>query len=188
MNLTTIVILSCWAILLLYWTVSAFFQKKIKEKTNIRGNLLHSLLLFISLVLLLISSKIIFLNYILIRVSLTINILSILFSIIGVVLCVYSRTVLGDNWSKDVIVKKNHELITKGPYRYMRHPIYSGMILLVLATALAIGNIGSTLGFIILLISLTLKSKQEEKLMIKTFGKKYIAYRKRTKALIPYVL
>lgn len=189
LNLTGTIILSCWIALGLYWLVTAFFQKKTNEGKNFGfGNMVYALSMLASVALLLISPQVSFLNLIIIRVSLFVNIISITLSIIGVLVLIYSRTVLGTNWSKDVLIKKNHELITKGPYRYVRHPIYLGILMLYLGTTIAIGNLGTILGFLILLASLIVKLKQEEVLMTKQFKKKYLKYKKKTKALVPWII
>jgi protein-S-isoprenylcysteine O-methyltransferase Ste14 len=186
MTLTGTIIIICWIVLLIYWIVSAFFQKKPKEKSTL-SNIFYSLALLISLILLLLSAKIFFLSYILIRFTVFINIISIFLSILGLIICVYSRTILGGNWSKNVVIKKDHELITSGLYKYVRHPIYLGLLMLFLGTAIAIGNLGCILGFVLLFFSFYIKLKEEENLMIEQFKEKYLDYMKRTKALIPFL-
>jgi protein-S-isoprenylcysteine O-methyltransferase Ste14 len=84
----------------------------------------------------------------------------------------------------------NHEreLVQVGPYVYVRHPIYSGFLIMVLGTALAYGRL---VGIVILGISiagLTLKALKEESLLTKQFGDRYVEYKSRTKAMIPYLL
>ena len=185
MTLIGIVILGCWIILLLYWVIFAFFQKKLKEGQTLKSKIAYNLLLLMSYVLLLVSSKIIFLNYVLIKVSNVINILSLILSVSGLVLCIYSRIVLGSNWSRDVMIKEKHELITTGPYKYIRHPIYAGLLLLFFGTTLAIGNVGSILGFILLLVNFKIKIKKEENLMLKHFNRRYLNYMKRTGSIVP---
>jgi protein-S-isoprenylcysteine O-methyltransferase Ste14 len=187
MNFTGVVILTCWIILLLYWTICAFFQKETKEKPTLKSRMFYSLVLLVSYLLLLFSYKFSFLNYILIRTSLAINVVSIFLALGGLIICLYSRKVLGSNWSREVLLKKNHELITVGPYRYIRHPIYSGLLMLFLGTALAIGNLGSIIGFILLFFNFKQKYLDEEALMIRHFKKRYLRYMKKTRALIPFV-
>ncbi len=81
-----------------------------------------------------------------------------------------------------------HELITTSLYRYVRHPIYTGVLLMVLATALFVGTLSAAIGFIIIVLGLWFKLRAEEKLLTKHFPKEYPAYKERTKALIPYVV
>lgn len=84
-------------------------------------------------------------------------------------------------------LKENHELVKDGPYRWIRHPIYSGVLLMILGTALASGRAQGLLAFLIALIALYLKSRVEEHWMESLFSEGYSAYRKRSWALVPFV-
>jgi protein-S-isoprenylcysteine O-methyltransferase Ste14 len=108
--------------------------------------------------------------------------------IIGAAFTVWARITLGRNWSADVAFKRDHELIETGPYAIVRHPIYTGLIAMALATAV---NYGHVLGFVLfglLCVSFLLKARQEEKLMAAHFPDAYAEYRGRVHALIPFVL
>jgi protein-S-isoprenylcysteine O-methyltransferase Ste14 len=188
MNIVQVSIISSWVILLLYWVVSAFFQKRVAEKPNYVNSFFYAMLILIPVILLVKSDIFAPLAIVIVRQSLVIDIISVALCVIGLICAIWARTVLAGNWSARVVFKKNHELVEKGPYRVIRHPIYTGFILMYLGTALAVGRISGVVGFIILFVGSWLKLKQEEKLMIKHFGKKYIEYKKRTKALIPYVI
>jgi len=83
-------------------------------------------------------------------------------------------------------VGRKHVLITKGPYRFIRHPIYSGMLILALALLLNYFNFLRIFLFLLLLASTILKSDQEEKILVKHF-KDYPDYQKKTRRLIPFV-
>lgn len=83
-------------------------------------------------------------------------------------------------------VGRKKVLITTGPYRFIRHPIYSGMLLLALALLLNYGNLWRLFLFFLLLVSSLLKLTYEEKILKKHF-KEYGDYQKRTKKLIPFV-
>jgi len=106
----------------------------------------------------------------------------------GLVLAIWARRALGDNWSGTVTVKEGHELVQTGPYRRIRHPIYTGILLMILGTGLAGGRVHSLLAFPIALIALWLKSRMEERWMAAEFGERYATYRKASWALIPFVL
>jgi protein-S-isoprenylcysteine O-methyltransferase Ste14 len=95
---------------------------------------------------------------------------------------------LGTNWSADVTVKHDHELIEAGPYAYSRHPIYTGLVLALFGTALAVGETRALIAFVIALASLWYKMGLEERVMRRTFGAAYDAYTRRVKALIPFVV
>ncbi|MBW8773277.1 MAG: isoprenylcysteine carboxylmethyltransferase family protein, partial [Gemmatimonadetes bacterium] len=87
-----------------------------------------------------------------------------------------------------VTVKEGHELVQTGPYRWVRHPIYTGILLMILGTGLAGGKVHALLAFPIALIALWLKSRLEERWMVAEFGERYEAYRKSSSAIIPFVL
>ena len=68
----------------------------------------------------------------------------------GVGFCFWARAVLGRNWSGSVTLKENHELIVRGPYRLVRHPIYTGLLAMVIATVVQQGHIGGIIGLSII--------------------------------------
>jgi len=106
----------------------------------------------------------------------------------GVLFAIWARRILGANWSAAPAIKENHELITAGPYAFVRHPIYTGLLLALFGSVvLAHGRLRDLLLFFIAVILLGLKSRVEEKLMLATFPDTYPDYRRRTKALIPFL-
>jgi len=109
-------------------------------------------------------------------------------TIAGCIFAVWARIALGSNWSSQVAVKANHELVTNGPYALTRHPIYTGLITGAVGTALAVGEVRCILGIVLLVLAFMIKMSQEEKLMAQTFPDAYSRYRQRVKALIPGVL
>jgi protein-S-isoprenylcysteine O-methyltransferase Ste14 len=84
-----------------------------------------------------------------------------------------------------VTIKVGHELIRGGPYRWVRHPIYTGLLLAMLGTGLVRGQVRGVLGFGFLLAGLWVKMGIEESFMRKTFGVQYEEYSRTTGALIP---
>lgn len=109
-------------------------------------------------------------------------------TVAGLAFSVWARFFLGSNWSASVQVKDRHELVRSGPYRFVRHPIYTGILIAFLGTALAQDQWRSALAFVLLLAGIVYKLRLEERWMIETFGDAYRDYRKRTRALIPFVL
>jgi protein-S-isoprenylcysteine O-methyltransferase Ste14 len=103
----------------------------------------------------------------------------------GCAFAIWARVTLGGNWSGRATVKADHQLITNGPYALTRHPIYTGLLVAIAGTALAIGAWRGVLAVLVILLALLMKMSQEEKLMIQTFPMAYPAYRQRVKALIP---
>lgn len=108
--------------------------------------------------------------------------------IAGVALACYARSILGRNWSSVVQIKDDHELIEHGPYRVVRHPIYTGLLLLFLGNAIMIADWRGLLAVAIVFASFWRKLRQEEKWLSHHFGQPYLEYMQRTSALIPGVL
>ena len=106
----------------------------------------------------------------------------------GLAVAVWARVVLGANWSGEMTVKQDHELILSGPYAFVRHPIYTGLGLAFLGTALAVGEWRGLIALAIALASFWYKLTVEERLMVETFGPAYADYRRRVAAVIPFLL
>ena len=84
-------------------------------------------------------------------------------------------------------IKVDHELVTSGPYRMVRHPIYTGLLLAFLGTAIARGEWRGLLAVALALWAFWRKSRVEERLMREQFGGAYEEYSQRVAALIPFV-
>jgi|WetSurMetagenome_2_1015567.scaffolds.fasta_scaffold01620_12 protein-S-isoprenylcysteine O-methyltransferase Ste14 len=97
----------------------------------------------------------------------------------------YARLHLGRNWSSMVMIKEGHQLIRTGPYRFVRNPMYTGMLTAFIGLVVAIGTVTALAALVILLISLWMKIAAEEELLMKKFGEEYERYRRNTWALIP---
>lgn len=108
--------------------------------------------------------------------------------LVGVGLACRARAMLGANWSVAVQLKQSHELIERGPYRWMRHPIYSGVLLAFLGTAVFIGEWRGFIAVAIIAASFWYKLRIEERWLRERFGAPYDDYARRVKALIPGVL
>ena len=103
----------------------------------------------------------------------------------GLAFAIWARAYLGTNWSGVVSVKVGHELVRGGPYRWVRHPIYSGMILAMLGTALVRHQVRGLIAVVLLYAGFAIKSKIEEQAMTATFGPEYAHYASTTGAIIP---
>jgi protein-S-isoprenylcysteine O-methyltransferase Ste14 len=106
--------------------------------------------------------------------------------IAGMAFFVWARQTLGKNWSQTVTVKKDHELVTTGPYRYVRHPMYTGGLTACIGSAMIAGGAWVFL-FVVLGALFLWRVGAEDKLMARQFPGEYPNYKKRTKALIPFL-
>jgi protein-S-isoprenylcysteine O-methyltransferase Ste14 len=116
-----------------------------------------------------------------------------LFPVLGVVLLatglgftVWARRHLGRNWSASVVVKEGHALVRTGPYRYVRHPIYSGILLALLGMVVTIGEWRGLLALLLAGVAFAVKSRAEERRMLETFPE-YPEYARGTAAIVPLV-
>jgi len=105
----------------------------------------------------------------------------------GLALAVWARVHLGRNWGMPMTQKAEPELVTSGPYRFVRHPIYSGLLAAVLGTAITANLIGLII-VVVLGGYFYYSASVEEKNLTLTFPTAYPAYRSATKMLIPFVL
>lgn len=104
----------------------------------------------------------------------------------GTIFAVWARIALGRMWSSSAKLKVGHELRTGGPYRIVRHPIYVGLLAMVVGSVLIFGLILLPV-FLFEIIGIVIKIRTEEKLMAATFGTEYLEYRKRVPMLVPRV-
>lgn len=105
----------------------------------------------------------------------------------GCAFAVWARLLLGANWSGRVALKQDHQLIERGPYAIVRHPIYTGFLAGLLGTALALGEWRGLAGWALACLGWGMKSRTEEAFLSEHFGAAYASYRRRVKALIPFI-
>ena len=108
--------------------------------------------------------------------------------IAGFAFCIWARFTLGRNWSGVVTLKRGHELISDGPYALVRHPIYTGLLTMFVATVIVLGHVAGIIALPFVFVSLWIKLRYEEKLMLKQFPNEYAAYQQRVKRIIPFIL
>jgi protein-S-isoprenylcysteine O-methyltransferase Ste14 len=109
-------------------------------------------------------------------------------ALVGLGFTVWARLHLGRNWSGIVTVKQGHELVTSGPYAFVRHPIYSGLLLAFAGSALARGEWRGIVAVALVLASLWRKLRMEERWMREQFADAYVHYARRVAALVPHLL
>jgi protein-S-isoprenylcysteine O-methyltransferase Ste14 len=116
------------------------------------------------------------------------NTLGLILVFAGAAFAGLARLSLGANWSSRARIRAGHTLSTSGPYRIVRHPIYSGLLLLFLGTAVILGQARGYIAFVIAFLTWLFKSRTEDRFLAERFGQDFDAYRRRTKALIPFLL
>jgi|HubBroStandDraft_3_1064219.scaffolds.fasta_scaffold54379_3 protein-S-isoprenylcysteine O-methyltransferase Ste14 len=105
----------------------------------------------------------------------------------GIAFAWWARIHLGPLWSGTVTRKEDHRVVDTGPYAIVRHPIYTGLLLSVLATGVIKGTIPGLVGAIIITIGLWMKARLEEQWLRDELGADaYDAYRSRVPMLVPF--
>jgi protein-S-isoprenylcysteine O-methyltransferase Ste14 len=182
------IILGCWITSLAYWIISARRVKATVERQSVLSALAHRIPLGCSYMLMA--------DWHLpppLNLSVTPHadwalVLGDLVCVLGLFVTLWARRTLAGNWSSDVTFKQGHELIKSGPYRFVRHPIYTGILVMCLGTALDIGRLRGWLALPLMTAAFWVKLKQEERLMLRHFPNEYPAYQKQAKALVPFVI
>lgn len=183
-------ILAFWLIFIAYWIVAAAGAKR-----NVGGRAWgrEGGLRLIIIVLILLALRIPALNHAWRHASVYIardpvaGVAGTTLCALGIGFAIWARVYLGRNWGMPMSRKERPELVTSGPYALVRHPIYSGLMLAMLGSAIAetifwlVPFVGAGLYFIF-------SARTEERIMEQEFPGEYAAYRARTKMLVPFIL
>jgi protein-S-isoprenylcysteine O-methyltransferase len=116
------------------------------------------------------------------------GLLGILITVSGLGFAARARIHLGKNWSSRPGIKVDHKLIRTGPYRFVRNPIYTGILFGYAGTAIVIGELWAFILILCVMGGVLMKIRVEEKFLLEEFGEAYVQYRNEVKALIPYLL
>jgi protein-S-isoprenylcysteine O-methyltransferase Ste14 len=178
---------ACWLAFFAFWAISAVSAKKTVGRVwrglGIRAAIALAILVIIFNRLTRVPAK----SALVESASPTREAIGAALCVVGLAFAIWARVHLGRNWGMPRSVKENPELVTSGPYRYVRHPIYSGMLLAMIGSALVSG--WSWLPFsLVFAVYFIYSALSEQELMLRTFPDSYPAYRQRTKMLIPFVL
>ena len=109
-------------------------------------------------------------------------------TVLGLGFAVWARVHLGRNWSSRPTIRVGHTLVRTGPYRFVRNPIYTGLLIGYTGTAIVIGALWAFVLILFLLVAFLVRIRGEEKLLLGEFGEEYEKYRKEVRSLIPYLL
>jgi len=180
------VVEACWLVLGIYWVVSALSTKKVAVNEN--PGLRVFRLALLALMLILFKTDWLRLGPLAWRfVPRRSDIVwfGAALTALGVALAIWARWNLGRNWSDKVVLKVDHELIRSGPYRYLRHPIYTGVLLALAGTALMIGEGRGVVALLLLGTNYYVKATREERILAANFGEAFTEYKRETGFLLP---
>lgn len=183
-----LIIIGCWITFIVYWLATASRVKATAERKSFASSLSYRLPVIIG--------GIMIGTFRVWRPPMTLELTpDTLYTryagaavcVAGLALAIWSRWTLGSNWSSNVQFKEGHQLIRRGPYRFVRHPIYTAILMMCSAQAIQFGRLHFWLGLVLVGIGLWVKLKQEETVMRQHFPE-YAEYSKQVKALVPYIL
>lgn len=175
-----------WMLFLVVWLIAAIRTKQTQERAPVGSRVAYGIPVLIGAYLMFASNPAFGRLYThIIPRSAAIENIGLLLTVAGIALAIWARFYIGQNWSGNVTIKVGHELIRTGPYRWVRHPIYSGILLAIFGTALAKGEAVGVISIALFWLGFLIKSRKEEEFMRKTFGEQYVEYSRMTGALVP---
>lgn len=172
-----------WILFSLYWEIQAKNSAPAVSSESKASRGVHVVLT--NLALLLIIVPINGLKQRFLPDALIVKLIGLALECAGLSLAIWARRVLGRNWSGEITIKQDHELIRTGPYRTVRHPIYSALLAMYAGTAVVSGQVHALIGFLIGIIAYLRKTRMEETNLKKAFGPRYDEYRDETSAIVP---
>lgn len=187
-SLAKIIINICWGAFFLVWVVAALFTKRTIYREATFQRFRYMIPIVVGWFLLFRGQRLPApLNLRVIPHSDAVLAAAAILCVCGLAVCFWARAVLGRNWSGIVTLKEGHELIVRGPYRLVRHPIYTGLLTMLTGTVMYQGHLGGIIGLVFVFVSLWIKLTDEEQLMLQQFPDQYSVYRERVSTIIPYV-
>lgn len=188
MNTTRYIIIACWWIFVIVWLINAFRTKRTAERKSLLSSLAYRIPTGAGWWLLLVPKLPDFMYRQVIPRTAFSKIVGTAACVIGLVFTLWARQSLAGNWSSDVTFKQNHELVRIGPYQFVRHPIYTGLLVMFLGTAIYIGEVRGVISLLLITFGFWIKLRQEERLLLRHFPDSYPAYQREVKALVPFII
>ena len=175
-----------WMLFGLYWLVSALKRKRTKQRESYTQRFGYTALLCVGFYFLFRpEAHYSWFGARFVPVGLLWAWLGVGVTAAGVAVALWARWHLGTNWSGVVTLKEGHELIRGGPYRAIRHPIYTGILLGLLGTAVTIGEVRGLLAISLAWISFYIKARREESFLAQEFGAAFQEHQRHTGMFLP---
>jgi protein-S-isoprenylcysteine O-methyltransferase Ste14 len=175
-----------WIAWVAYWLVAAVNVKRTRWRQPLGSESLHGIPLLLCTILLVSPRWPAALTAHVLPIGAALPLIGTALVAAGLALSVWARIHLGRNWSGKVAVKEDHALVRTGPYRKIRHPIYTGLLVALLGTALAMGEWRGFLALALGLVGILFRVHAEETRMSETFPE-YADYKRESSALVPGV-
>jgi protein-S-isoprenylcysteine O-methyltransferase Ste14 len=172
-----------WIVFWVYWLIAASAANASRRRRGFRQRLAGVSALIVFLLLRLSVLR----NGSLAVQSVPVGVVGVVLLAAGLAFAVWARVYLGRNWGMPMTERVEGELITTGPYRFVRNPIYTGILLGVLGTVLTTNVLG-LIAVAVLIAYFAYSAQVEERNLAAEFPSTYPAYRARTKMFIPFLL
>jgi protein-S-isoprenylcysteine O-methyltransferase Ste14 len=174
-----------WALFAIYWEAAAKNAAPAASSESSRSRRLHLILL--SAAQILIFFPVIGLRQRYLPASHLVTATGLALELLCLLLAVWARQCLGRNWSGKITIKVDHVLVRNGPYRLLRHPIYTALLGMYAGVAIVWGEMHSLIGLALAVLAYLRKVRLEEANLALAFGAEYSDYRRETWALFPGV-
>src|SRR5215471_15064420 len=182
------VLAALWVAWCAYWLISARDVKAARRRESVASRALHIGPMFIAAVLMAVPRQPFgWLNARFVPETAAIHMLGVILVSAGLGFAVWARVHLGRNWSGEITLKQEHELIRSGPYGLVRHPIYSGMLAAMLGTAIVIGEWRALIALLFFVAAVLRRVSVGQRWLGETFPDDYARYRQEVPALIPFL-
>jgi len=175
--------LALWVLFSVYWSIAARDSAPTRSSEAAWSRQLHASIANIALIVLIFPIPGLTRRFLPSSLLLTIAGLTIQAAFIG--LAAWARRHLGSNWSREVRIASGHQLVRSGPYRFVRHPIYTAVLGMYVGTCLVSGELHSIVALAMMLAAYWRKIRLEERVLGETFHADHDDYRRHTWALIP---
>jgi protein-S-isoprenylcysteine O-methyltransferase Ste14 len=179
-------VVACWIIFLIYWCLTAIGTKRTVERGTWRRS---AGLRLVIIVLVVLALRIPALRYFLRNAqhfATGAGVAGAVLCACGIGFAIWARAHLGRNWGMPMSRKEDPDLVTTGPYAFVRHPIYSGVLLAMLGSALG-ESLVWLLPFALCVPYFVVSARREEEIMREHFPAQYPDYMRRTWMLLPFV-
>src|SRR5580693_2692168 len=175
-----------WIVMIVYWNISARNIRPVAKAEDAKSTQRHQLILNLGILMLFVPVPGLTRQFLAptraaIAAGFTVQAGSALFYF-------WTRQYLGRFWSSAVAIMKDHQLVRTGPYRLIRHPLYTGMLGMFLGTAIVSGQYHALIGIGLGVYAYWRKIMIEERALTEAFGAEYVDYKRHSSALIPWLL
>lgn len=178
-----------WGAFALYWLASSFGRNPARRRENPAARLAH--LLYMGLAFILLYSRDTrfgVLDRRFVPVTGWIPWIGAALTGAGVAFAIWARRHIGKQWSAEVAIRENHELIRTGPYARIRHPIYTGILLALFGTALILGELRGLAAVALTVLGFWWKARREEALLAREFGERFEEHKRHTGFFLPRIV